>query len=326
MKTIILVGGSGERFWPLSTAKTPKQFLKLFGEKTLLRQTFERLLYKANPQDIYIVTNRIYEQPTRSELPEIPKDNVLLEPLRKNTAPACTFASLKFDTNETIFIVPADHYIPQVENFWHCIEIAQEFVENHEGMITFGIVPTRVETAYGYIQSNEQIQENIFKVTKFHEKPDYNTALFYIQQSNYFWNSGMFMCKNGYFIQQMKKHAPQIIEPFLKDTDIETIYQKVPSISIDYALMEKIDQIYMVKSDFIWSDVGNFKSLKDLGVQNSNCTVLENSKNVFVKTSKPTIVIGIDNAVIIESENGLLVCNINQLDKLRDTLKKLNQE
>ncbi len=245
---------------------------------------------------------------------------------KKNTAPACVFASLNLPEDETIFIVPSDHYISQIDKFWQCVETAQKFIENHEGIITFGIVPTRVETAYGYIQSNERIESNIFRVIKFHEKPDHDTALLYIQKGNYFWNSGMFMYKNEYFIEQMKKHSPQVIEPFLRCTDIESIYQKVPSISIDYALMEKTDQIYMVKADFIWSDVGNFKSLKDLGTQNSNYTVLENSENVFVKTTKPTIVIGVDNLVIVESENGILVCDMDQLDKLRNALKKLDQK
>lgn len=326
MKIVVLAGGSGERFWPLSTPQTPKQFLKLFGEKTLLRQTFERLSYKANPNDIYIVTSKVYEQATYSELPEIPRQNILLEPSKKNTAPACVFASLNLSENETIFIVPSDHYIPQIDKFWQCVETAQKFIENHEGIITFGIVPTRIETAYGYIQSNEQVQNNIFKVTKFHEKPDLDTASLYVQKGNYFWNSGMFMYKNGYFIEQMKKHSPQVIEPFLHCTDIESIYQKVPSISIDYALMEKTNQIYMVKTDFTWSDVGNFKSLKDLGIQNSSHTVLENSENVFVKTTKPTVVVGADNLVIVESENGILVCNMDQLDKLRNALKKLDQQ
>jgi mannose-1-phosphate guanylyltransferase len=164
----------------------------------------------------------------------------------------------------------------------------------------------------------------VFKVAKFHEKPDWSTAKVYIEKGNYFWNSGMFMYRNGYFIEQMKKHAPEVIGPFLEEEDIESIYRKVPSISIDYALMEKADSMYMVKAEFVWSDVGNFKSLKDLGVGNSGNVVVEDSENVFVKTTKPTIVVGVEDIVVVESENGILVCNMEKLDKVREALKKLD--
>ncbi|KAF2958590.1 hypothetical protein AS159_02575 [Thermotoga sp. Ku-13t] len=229
MKTVILAGGSGDRFWLLSTAQVPKQFLKLFAEKTLLRQTFERLSFKVNIDDIYIVTNKIYEQATYSELPEMPKKNILLEPSKKNTAPACTFASLNFPGDETIFIVPADHHIPDTEKFWQTVEKTQKFVENHEGIITFGISPSRPETGYGYIEIEKQIEQDVFSVKMFREKPNYETAVEYINSRKFFWNSGMFMYKNSYFINQMKKHAPQVIVPFLQQTDIESIYQKLPS-------------------------------------------------------------------------------------------------
>ncbi len=322
MKTIILAGGSGERFWPLSTPQTPKQFLKLFGEKTLLRQTFERLLYRARPDDIYIVTNKIYEQPTSSEVPELCRENILLEPLKKNTAPACTFATLHFDENETIFIVPADHYIPDVETFWQCVELAQKFVETHEGIVTFGIVPSRPETGYGYIEIDKQVHENIFSVKMFREKPNYETAVEYVNSGKFFWNSGMFMWKKDYFVAQMKKHAPEIIEPFLQEKDTETIYHKVPSISIDYALMEKADRIYTVKSDFIWSDVGNFRSLKELGIENSPGAVLIDS-NAFVRTTKPTVVIGLKDIVVVESQNGILVADEKQLERIKEGMGKI---
>ncbi|MBC7121821.1 MAG: mannose-1-phosphate guanylyltransferase, partial [Pseudothermotoga sp.] len=182
------------------------------------------------------------------------------------------------------------------------------------------------ETAYGYIEAGERIDENIFEVIKFHEKPDHQTALSYLEKGNYFWNSGMFMYKAGYFTEQMKKHAPQVIEPFLKKKDLEQIYQEVPSISIDYALMEKADRIIMVKADFVWSDVGNFNSLKDLGVKNSQLTVVMNGENLFVKTSKPAIVIGVSDVVIVENENGILVCKMDQIDKIREALKALQQK
>lgn len=325
MKAIILAGGSGKRFWPLSTRQTPKQFLKLFSNKTLLRQTFERLLFKLEAQDIYVVTNKIYAQKTHQELPEIPAKNILLEPSKKNTAPACTFATLNFQNDETIFIVPADHYIPQAEKFWRVVEKAQKFVESHEGIITFGVVPSRSETGYGYIEIDEQIEQYVFSVKMFREKPNYETAVEYINSGKFFWNSGMFMWKKSHFVEQMKKHALQVIGPFLQETDVENIYQKVPSISIDYALMEKADRIYMVRSNFIWSDVGSWKSLRELGMGNSETTVFIESNNVFVKTTKPTIVLGLNNVIVIETKNGILVANEKDLEKIRDGVAKLDK-
>jgi len=323
LKIIILAGGSGERFWPVSTAETPKQFLKLFGEKTLLRQTFERLSFKASPKDIYIVTHRNYKEKTLAEVPEIPKENILLEPSKKNTAPACTYACLQLDKDEIIFIVPADHFIPQIEEFWSDVEVAEKFLQTHQGILTFGIVPTRPETNYGYIEVSQQIEGEIFKVQRFHEKPDYKTALNYIEKGSYLWNSGMFMYKNNYFIEQMKRHAPQVIQPFFMHSDIEKTYDLVPSISIDYALMEKAEQMYTVKARFIWSDVGNFLSLKELGMKNSKDAVTIDSENVFINTTKPTIVIGMSDVVIVETQNGILVSKMQGLEKIRDALRKI---
>ncbi|RKX41063.1 MAG: mannose-1-phosphate guanylyltransferase [Thermotogae bacterium] len=325
MKAVILAGGSGERFWPLSTRQTPKQFLKLFSDKTLLRQTFERLLFKLSPQDICVVTNKVYAQKTRQELPEIPAKNILLEPSKKNTAPACTFATLSFDDNETIFVVPADHYIPETEKFWQTVEKAEGFLETHEGIITFGIVPTRAETGYGYIEIGEQIEKDIFSVKMFREKPNYETAVEYLNSKRFFWNSGMFMWNKDYFVQQMKRHAPDVINAFMNCVDLEQIYAKVPSISIDYALMEKAEKVYTTKTNFIWSDVGNWKSLRKLGVGNSEASVFIESDNAFVRTTKPTVVLGLSNVIVIETENGILVASEKDLEKIRDAVARLNK-
>jgi len=323
MKSVILAGGSGERFWPLSTKDTPKQFLKLFSDKTLIRQTFERLSYKLPPKDIYVVTNRMYAQKTYEELPEVPKENILLEPLKKNTAPACTWATLQFDEEETVFIVPADHYIPDVEKFWSAVELAEKFLQDSEGIITFGIVPTGPETGYGYIEVDQEISDNVYAVKMFREKPNYETAVEYISSGRFFWNSGMFMWKKKHFLEQMRKHSNGVLEPFYECRSIEETYEKVPSISIDYALMEKADKIYTIKANFVWSDVGNWKSLEELGVENSPNSVLIDSK-AFVQTTKTTIVIGLEDVIVVETENGVLVAKSTELEKIRAALGKLD--
>ncbi|MEM2786469.1 MAG: sugar phosphate nucleotidyltransferase [Candidatus Nitrosotenuis sp.] len=250
----------------------------------------------------------------------------MLEPSKKNTAPACALASLNFEDDEIIFVVPSDHYIPETEKFWNHVQIASDFLKDHEGIMVFGIVPTRPETGYGYIEVGEQLEGEVFKVKKFHEKPNLQTATFYIDQGNYYWNSGMFLWKKRYFVEQMKKHAPDVIEPFFRYSDLEQIYKEVPSISIDYALMEKADTVYMVKASFIWSDVGNFKSLREIGMPNSSQVVLEDSENVFVRTTKPTILIGLNNVLVVENENGILVCRTDQIDKIKESIKKLESK
>ncbi|MEN3041746.1 MAG: mannose-1-phosphate guanylyltransferase [Fervidobacterium sp.] len=323
MKVVILAGGSGERFWPLSTSQTPKQFLKLFSEKSLIRETFDRINYFVNLKDIFVVTNEVYAKQTYDELSELPKENVLLEPLKKNTAPACTFATLKANDGEIILIVPADHYIPDKETFWNSIEVGVKLLEKEDGIITFGIVPTRPETGYGYIEVDSYISESVARVKRFHEKPRYEVAVDYLESGNFFWNSGMFMWKKEYFINQMKKHAPKVITPFLNSNNMFEIYNTVPSISIDYALMEKADNIFVIKAQFSWSDVGNWKSLEEIGVKNSDRSVVIDGENVFVKSTKPTIVIGVSDIVVVETENGILVADKKDLEKIREGIKKL---
>lgn len=327
MKVIILAGGSGERFWPLSTSETPKQFLKFFGEKTLLRQTFERINSRICVKDVFIVTLDKYLRKTEQELPELPKQNILLEPLKRNTAPACVLGMLSIKENdEIVLVVPADHYIPEWDIFWENIKKAETFLTHNEGIITFGIVPTRPEAEYGYIETAEQVDENIFAVKTFREKPNYDTAVKFINRGNFYWNSGIFMWQKKFFLKEMEKHAYDVIRPFFELEDISEIYSKVPSISIDYALMEKVNKVYMVKANFIWSDVGNWKSLQELGVQNSEQLVLVDSKNVFARTTKPTIIVGINNLVVIETENGILISNDRKFDKIREGVSKLTEQ
>ncbi|QTA38448.1 mannose-1-phosphate guanylyltransferase [Thermosipho ferrireducens] len=330
MKAIILAGGVGERFWPLSTDSLPKQFLKLFGKKSLIRETFERLAYRLKPKDIYVVTNARYINKTKEELPEIPSGNILGEPEKKNTAPACVLGTLCVeDDNEIIFIVPADHYIPDVETFWEKVDRASVFLEKNEGIVTFGIFPTRPETGYGYIEVESKYvkneKSNVVPVRKFKEKPDFETAKKYLEKGNYFWNSGMFMWKKKYFIDQMKKHSPEVIEPFEGNKNIEEIYKRVPSISIDYALMEKADRIYTIPSNFVWSDVGNWLSLKELKVKSSDSVVALDCENVFVKSTKPVVVIGMKNIVVVESEHGILVSTDEGVQKIREAVKKMKE-
>ncbi|WP_129408677.1 mannose-1-phosphate guanylyltransferase [Marinitoga lauensis] len=333
MKAIILAGGSGERFWPLSTSKKPKQFLKIFSDKSLIRETFERLVYKLKPEDIYIVTAEKYKNDTLKELSELPENNVLLEPIARNTAPACFLGTLVADNDEVVFILPADHYIPDKEKFWKTVEKGIYAAEKYNGLITMGINPTRPETGYGYIEAGNDLEDNIMKVKSFKEKPDYNTALKYLQEGNYYWNSGMFFWKKDIFLEEMKKYNEDIYNDMneLNPNNIDQlheIYPKIRRISIDYALMEKSDKVYTVKAEYEWSDVGNWVSVREMeGYSDNNENVhLVDSKNVFVKANKNVGIVGLENIIVIDTENGILIAKEDKINDIREIVKQLKKK
>lgn len=333
MKAIILAGGSGERFWPLSNSKTPKQFLKIFSNKSLIRETYERLALKLDPKDIFVITAEKHFGLTKKELPELSENNIILEPIPRNTAPACTLATLVADKNEVVFILPADHYIPDVERFWRIIFKAVNAAKAYNGLFTLGINPTRPETGYGYIESGSEIEEGIFEVTSFREKPNVETAIDFMKKGKFYWNSGMFIWKSDVFFEEMKKYNPSIVEK-LKDIDprdiekLREIMPEVERISIDYALMEKSKKVYTVKSNFSWSDVGNWLSVRELkgySDKNENVKVIE-GENVYVSSKKFVGIIGLSNIVVVETENGILVANEEKVQKVREIVSELKEK
>ncbi len=335
MKVVILAGGSGARFWPSSTSGTPKQFLKLFSDKTLIRQTFERFQGRVSPENIIVITSEEHVGLTKKELPEIPDKNIFGEPFRKNTAPACLTGTLFAEENETVLTVPADHYIPNSDNFFKCIDLAVNRLDkNPHTLITFGIRPTRPETGYGYIEADGKVSEKIFKVSKFHEKPGEEKAREYIDAGNFFWNSGMFMWKKSFFLNEIEKYENEIFESMnkmdvLSKKSVFSAYQSLKPISIDYALMEKSQNIEIVESTFEWSDLGSWKSIMELEMNGSKSEniICVDSRNVFVKTNskKPVAVVGLDNIIVIENENGLLICSEEKTQNVREVTTALNK-
>ncbi len=325
IEVFILAGGSGERFWPLSTPEVPKQFLKFFNGKSLLRLTFERFNERLSTEKIHVVTAEIYADMVAKELPELPRKNILTEPKKRNTAPACVLAALSMEEDGVMFISPADHYIPDSGKFWRSVEKAYEFVsKNPKALVTFGIVPTRPETGYGYIERGERVSEQIFKVKMFREKPSYEVAERYLESGNFYWNSGMFMWTKEGFMEDMKRWAPEIVQPFLEcGEDIVCAYEKIEGISIDYALMEKSKNVFVVEASFEWSDVGNWNSLKELGYKGEVEPVIVDGENVYVIAKKPVVVVGVSDVVVVESEKGVLVVSQKDLEKIREGVRKV---
>ncbi len=333
MQVVILAGGSGERFWPLSTTKTPKQFLKLFGNKSLIRHTYERLAGEVSPEDVYVVTSIQTREHTMAVIPEIPEKNIFGEPFRRNTAAACFTGTLMADDSSPILVLPADHKIEEKDVFWDYCKRAAESLSKLGGLYTFGIKPTRPETGYGYIERGDKADNDVYHVKQFHEKPQLEEAKGYLNSDRFYWNSGMFLWTRQSFMSEMKKNAKEIYNALInmnlyQEASVKDCYEKSPGISIDYALMEKSDQVKTIPISINWSDVGSWESVKELegnSTENEK-TCLVDSENVYIRSNsgKKIAVVGLNDLIVVETPDGILICNDSSSQKVREAARKFN--
>jgi mannose-1-phosphate guanylyltransferase len=260
---VILAGGAGTRLRPLSSDENPKQFLKLFDGKSLLQLTWDRVSRLLPPEAIFVSTNVQYADKCREHLPRMPHGNVLAEPARRNTAPAialCTFAIEQRLGECTVSFLASDHYIGNEEEFVRVLQRAYEFAETHDELVTLGIEPSEPNTGYGYLELGETLDEGVLRVRSFKEKPDLATAEEFLRAGNYAWNAGMFVWRSDVFRRELTAATPEIARVS------DATYEEMPSISIDYALMEKAPRVATLRGDFDWSDVGSFDALRKVGV------------------------------------------------------------
>jgi mannose-1-phosphate guanylyltransferase len=260
---VILAGGAGTRLRPLSSDENPKQFLKLFDGKSLLQLTWDRVARLLPPERIFVSTNVQYAEKCREHLPAMPHENVLAEPARRNTAPAialCTFAIEQRLGTSTVSFLASDHFIANEGEFVRVLDRAYAFAETHEELVTIGIEPTEPNTGYGYLEIGETLENDVLRVRSFKEKPDLATAEEFLRARNYAWNASMFVWRSDVFRRALEAAAPEIAR--VSDAN----YEEMPSISIDYALMEKTKHVATLRGDFGWSDVGSFEQLRKVGV------------------------------------------------------------
>jgi mannose-1-phosphate guanylyltransferase len=345
----IMAGGIGSRFWPQSRTKIPKQFLDIMNTgHTLIQMTYERALKIALPQNILVVTNEDYVGLVNEQLPDIHSSQILAEPVRRNTAPCIAYVCSKIhamNNNATIVVVPSDHLILNESKYLDRMNECIAFTRKTNALITLGIKPSRPSTGYGYIQFDEETKnENFYKVITFAEKPDAEMAQTFYKSGEFLWNSGMFVWKSKDILDALHKYLPEVGDCFndghlYYNTDnekdfISKAYSLCTNISIDYGVMEKADNVYTIPSEFGWSDIGSWKSLyeayqKDyLGnaVSGKNVRVYDSSNNmIMMPDGKLLVVQGIRNLCIIDTEDVLLICDIDKEQEIKQITMDLKQ-
>lgn len=340
---VIMAGGSGTRFWPLSRKKLPKQFLPLFGHSSLLRQTYERIKPLFSDEHILIVTNRDYVELVKRELPEIPLQNIIGEPIGRNTAPCIALAAALIqlrDPQSTMTVLPADHSISDLATFHHTLILGREYVKVKNHLVTIGIKPNRPETGYGYIRYDRADPENLKTVRSFEEKPSHEKALAFIETGEYLWNSGMFQWNTATILKAFSQYLPQVsntlnsflsdFKPDQADISIRAFYEAVESISIDYGIMEKADQVKVIPADMGWSDVGSWMAAWELAAKDpqgnylmgSNIELVETTNSYIQNSGKHLIaVVGLDNIVVVETADALLIMPAEKSQKVKQLIE-----
>jgi mannose-1-phosphate guanylyltransferase len=342
-------GGIGSRFWPFSRENKPKQFLDFFGVgRSLLQQTFDRFAQIIPIENIYIATNRNYAGLVKQQLPEISDDQMLLEPTRRNTAPCIAYAAYRIwsiNPNANIVVTPADHLILQEQNFLKNIQKGLNFVGKFPSLLTLGVKPNRPETGYGYIQTEEGGDDNIQKVKAFTEKPNYELAKVFYESGEFFWNSGIFIWNVQTILDSFHKHLPDMTTRFDQGLDkfntpseatfIEEQYPMCQNISIDYGVMEKADNVYMLMADFGWSDLGTWGSLYELSEKDSQMNAALKGKALFIESSnnlitlpegKLAVIQGLDDCIVTESDDILLICKKSEEQRIKQFVTDVNME
>ena len=352
--TLIMAGGAGTRFWPRSKTAKPKQYLNMFGNESLLQSTITRFATFTETNNIYIVSSKSQSEVLEEQTPMLPKENLIYEPVGKNTLPCIGLAAMfaeKENPDGIMVVSPSDHLIENIELFKETVLAAAKIADEKNGIVTLGIKPTYPATGFGYVQTAEDItaEEKIkqFKVERFVEKPNEPTATEYLKKGNFYWNSGLFIFKISVFIDSIKEFAPDLYNDLRKiqadfgtpdyELTLDTIYRAVKSISVDYGIMEHAKNIYLVEGNFDWNDLGGWESvyLTDKKDENGNGnagsgeSIFLDSKNSYIHSENGLVaLIGLDDVIVVQDGNTTLVCkreNAEDVKKIVEQLKAKNK-
>lgn len=341
---VIMAGGIGSRFWPMSTPERPKQFVDVLGTgRTFIQMTVDRFKGILPAENVWVVTSQAYEDIVAEQLPEVPRGNILLEPCRRNTAPCIAYAAWRIksiDPKATIVVSPSDHLVLDVPEFQRVITSAMDFASTSDAIVTLGMKPTRPETGYGYIQTDMSCpsarNKEIYRVDAFREKPDLATAEKYICKPNMLWNAGIFIWNVSTVVNALRVYAPEINEVFenllpLYGTDkeqeaINENFPKCESISVDYAILEKSEEIYCFPASFGWSDLGTWGSLREnVSRDNNGNAVIGNNVQTFetrdcvihCSEERRVVVQGLEGYIVAEKDNTLLICKLSEEQRIK---------
>ena len=341
---VIMAGGVGSRFWPMSTTDRPKQFIDVLGiGRSLLQLTVDRFDGLVPAENVWVVTNQKYADIVHEQLPNMPYDHILCEPCRRNTAPCIAYVSWRIKSKNpkaNIAVSPSDHIVLNTQEFRRVISECLEFTVDSDAIVTLGMKPSRPETGYGYIQadlsSNSLRNKEIFRVYSFREKPDLQTAQQYISQKNYFWNAGIFIWNVSTIVNAFRIYQPQMAKIFeglmpvygtdKEQQEINRLFPECENISVDYAIMEKAEEIFVCPADFEWSDLGTWGSLQQQSKKDlygNSCIgpdiTLFESHNCIVHTTqeKKVVIQGLDGYIVAENNNTLLICKLTEEQRIK---------
>ncbi|MEX0844845.1 MAG: mannose-1-phosphate guanylyltransferase [Balneolaceae bacterium] len=348
-----MAGGSGTRFWPKSTKKLPKQFLSLFGEGTMIQNTAQRIENIIPRERVLVVTNKNYVSIVKDQLPGVADENIVGEPVAKNTAPCVAIAAemlYKKDPEAVMVVLPADHHIKNTQEFKLILQAAIDKAKSGPNLVTIGISPSRPETGYGYIHGDNNSREEFNKkfvhpVIAFTEKPDADTAQKFLESGDYYWNSGMFIWKAETILGEFKKYLPKMYEQVKKaspglfekshEASVNEFYHSCEGVSIDYGIMENAKSVFVVPGEFGWNDVGSWTAVYELGQKDSAQNVIYAENTAFSEASHNYIstesgklisVVGLEGVAVVETEEAILVCKLDKAQNVKDIVEQLKQK